>query len=465
MTLAHENHEHKPKTHKKDSNRVSTEEINKCMSTLLAAVSSDLSENEFFKTPKDLQDFVGHIIKSSTTKTKATTALSEILREVARAQKVNTTNFPKGLIKKMKKAVRADYGKSHTKLSHFLEKNPKKLFTAKTAWNNTATGDILVAGRLLVALKAGTMESSKTSLKKDFKKHFPKVGDLYAISSDLKKFMTENSKKLDALEKNGNALKNFKYDEMIDLLNSGKLEESLKHASSNIIEKGDRFVSLYFLESLAGLGVDEAIKELDHVITELKKEHTEVEVYMQNTFFKEYYNLYGRKHYIGGSPKDETKKSVKTKEKPKKEKPKKKEAKKEPKKEKTVKEEPKKEKPKKEEPKKETPTTNTIEAGPIWNQQDANQKCPLTCKTALEWNGQWVTTEQGKMSVCGTKPVKKGAPPPFDVKAGPIWNQQDATQKCPTVIAKALKWNGAWWTTVPGAMSVCVCEINPEPYA
>lgn len=42
------------------------------------------------------------------------------------------------------------------------------------------------------------------------------------------------------------------------------------------------------------------------------------------------------------------------------------------------------------------------------------------------------------------------------VNAGPIWNQQDAAVKCP-VAAHAVggRWTGGWWTTQQGQMSVC----------
>jgi hypothetical protein len=44
------------------------------------------------------------------------------------------------------------------------------------------------------------------------------------------------------------------------------------------------------------------------------------------------------------------------------------------------------------------------------------------------------------------------------VEAGPIWDQQDAEKKCPTVCEKHGTWTGHWWTTVQGKMSVCQCE-------
>lgn len=42
------------------------------------------------------------------------------------------------------------------------------------------------------------------------------------------------------------------------------------------------------------------------------------------------------------------------------------------------------------------------QAGPIWNNSDAQTKCPATCNShASQWNGQWTTTIWGQMSVCG----------------------------------------------------------------
>lgn len=42
-----------------------------------------------------------------------------------------------------------------------------------------------------------------------------------------------------------------------------------------------------------------------------------------------------------------------------------------------------------------------VAAGPIWNNNDAQVKCPKVCKNKNGWNGQWKTTVQGVMSVCG----------------------------------------------------------------
>lgn len=48
------------------------------------------------------------------------------------------------------------------------------------------------------------------------------------------------------------------------------------------------------------------------------------------------------------------------------------------------------------------PICKDVNAGPIFNNNDAKAKCPTVCaKTSTTWNGQWKTTVEGKMSVCG----------------------------------------------------------------
>lgn len=47
------------------------------------------------------------------------------------------------------------------------------------------------------------------------------------------------------------------------------------------------------------------------------------------------------------------------------------------------------------------------------------------------------------------------------LQAGPIWNNQDAKRKCPALCsADDRVWTGHWWTTVPGRMSVCQCTTD-----
>lgn len=92
-----------------------------------------------------------------------------------------------------------------------------------------------------------------------------------------------------------------------------------------------------------------------------------------------------------------------------------------------------------------------LEAGPIWNNDDAKRKCPEACG-GYTWNGQWRTTVNGAMSVCGCVPAKVA------LEAGPIWNNGDAQGKCGSTCQQAGRsWTGQWWTTVQGEMSVCEC--------
>jgi hypothetical protein len=47
---------------------------------------------------------------------------------------------------------------------------------------------------------------------------------------------------------------------------------------------------------------------------------------------------------------------------------------------------------------------------------------------------------------------------PNEIQAGPIWNEGDAQKKCPNVCAQVQQpWSGLWRTTVWGQMSVCSC--------
>lgn len=52
----------------------------------------------------------------------------------------------------------------------------------------------------------------------------------------------------------------------------------------------------------------------------------------------------------------------------------------------------------------------------------------------------------------------------FDIEAGPIWNNDHAGERCPEALeawneenGTSARWTGQWTTTVPGKMSVCGC--------
>jgi hypothetical protein len=106
--------------------------------------------------------------------------------------------------------------------------------------------------------------------------------------------------------------------------------------------------------------------------------------------------------------------------------------------------------------------TISVEAGPIWNQSDAERKCPGVAKAnGGAWNGQWRTTVPGSMSVCELRlSPSKEIKVVESIEAGPIWSQSDAQQKCAEVAKKnGGTWNGQWRTTVPGRMSVCEVRL------
>ena len=94
-----------------------------------------------------------------------------------------------------------------------------------------------------------------------------------------------------------------------------------------------------------------------------------------------------------------------------------------------------------------------INAGPIWNNDDAKRKCPTVC-SGLVWNKHWDTIQSGAMSVCGTTVG-------VDIPVGAISSDMDAQTKCPAQLAN-VSWNGNWVTTEQGKMSVCGCN-PPTP--
>ncbi len=119
----------------------------------------------------------------------------------------------------------------------------------------------------------------------------------------------------------------------------------------------------------------------------------------------------------------------------------------------------------------------SVEVGPIWNQMDADRKCPKAAhNSGGTWTGHWRTTRPGQMSECDITMSHSGwdhhemSYSGWDhhgdqghrdhreksVEVGPIWNQMDAERKCPEAARKAGgTWNGQWRTTRPGQMSEC----------
>jgi hypothetical protein len=52
--------------------------------------------------------------------------------------------------------------------------------------------------------------------------------------------------------------------------------------------------------------------------------------------------------------------------------------------------------------------------------------------------------------------------PVVSKEAGPIWHNADANNKCPAVCAPPARWNGQWRTSIPNRMSTCDCA-TPAP--
>jgi hypothetical protein len=79
-----------------------------------------------------------------------------------------------------------------------------------------------------------------------------------------------------------------------------------------------------------------------------------------------------------------------------------------------------------------------IEAGPIWANEDADNKCPQVCGSrGGQWTGQWRTTQPGRMSVCSCQGVAPPQPlirpflPPSPAVTTPNSCSIGGTAKCP----------------------------------
>jgi hypothetical protein len=121
-----------------------------------------------------------------------------------------------------------------------------------------------------------------------------------------------------------------------------------------------------------------------------------------------------------------------------------------------------------------------VPTGPLWNDSEARSVCHSVCRDVGVWTGGWWMSVPYRASVCECfaatappLPPQPQPPPPrpmqtgkHPVEAGPIWSNEDANQKCPRVCQPPEAWNGQWWTTVQGQMSVCECApaaFQPAP--
>ncbi|MDP9793886.1 hypothetical protein J2S43_002398 [Catenuloplanes nepalensis] len=107
----------------------------------------------------------------------------------------------------------------------------------------------------------------------------------------------------------------------------------------------------------------------------------------------------------------------------------------------------------------------TVPAGPLWNNDHAQRVGPMIAAAHFgRFTGQWRTMVPGVMSVVEielTGTPTGDAEFTMDVPAGPIWNHEDAKEKCPAVCASyGGTWNGHWTTVVPGRFSVAGCTFR-----
>ncbi|MBY0574972.1 MAG: mannan-binding lectin, partial [Undibacterium sp.] len=76
----------------------------------------------------------------------------------------------------------------------------------------------------------------------------------------------------------------------------------------------------------------------------------------------------------------------------------------------------------------------------------------------------WIAAPSGGTTICNGQLIQNGNSMSIqeniyqDVNAGPIWNNQDAQQKCPQVCSNvSLQWSGQWQTPPGSSNSVCGC--------
>ena len=111
-----------------------------------------------------------------------------------------------------------------------------------------------------------------------------------------------------------------------------------------------------------------------------------------------------------------------------------------------------------------------VDAGILWSQPHANQRCPQLAKANKgRWTGNWSEKTATKPSYCQVEVVIPPKPKPthklVNVDAGRIWSQEHANQRC-NALAKNNKgqWTGKF-TTVKGKSSceIKVALVPPKP--
>lgn len=108
-----------------------------------------------------------------------------------------------------------------------------------------------------------------------------------------------------------------------------------------------------------------------------------------------------------------------------------------------------------------------MQAGPIFSNAQAPKSCAAACN--ISWNGEWVTVIEGEMSICaGTNAATDGKNfnvlnvngVAAGLEAGPIWDNDDAKAKCEAAFNTVSWETNNWITYVEGEASACACTSS-----
>lgn len=98
-----------------------------------------------------------------------------------------------------------------------------------------------------------------------------------------------------------------------------------------------------------------------------------------------------------------------------------------------------------------------INAGPIWNQSDAESKCPAVCTNAgpgWKWSGQWQTIQGSFTSVCGCN-----EPPHEEHELHELHETKEIPKQC---ITGAFGEQACGYNCVKDKMEVPHCADSPK---
>jgi len=106
-----------------------------------------------------------------------------------------------------------------------------------------------------------------------------------------------------------------------------------------------------------------------------------------------------------------------------------------------------------------------IPAGPLWSNEEAQELGPSIAGAHFgTFTGQWTTVIPNEMSVVQVEfqvPRTGQTEYTMDVPAGPIWSNDDAKKRLPSICASyGGQWNGQWKTVIEGKLSVAGCTFR-----